>query len=107
MIIILKIKKSHRDGSWIVYNPDNFQLHTHCRSLRAALVVRNNVNHRRMPESRDIELVVSHLRVTKNKRYAALLQKRIEELRQEKYHNYIIHRAEQEQLWQRALPNAV
>ena len=104
MIIILKIKKSHRDGSWIVYNPDNFQLHTHCRSLRVALVVRNNVNRRRMPESRDIELIVSHLRVTKNKRYALLLQQRIEELRKEKYRNYILHK---EQLWQRALPNAV
>lgn len=79
---MLKIKKSHRNkDEWIVYNPDNFELHTHCRSRRVALVIRNNVNAHRMPKSRDIRLVESHLRVTKNKQYRRMLEERIAELK--------------------------
>ena len=83
--LMLKIKKSHlRREEWIVYNPDNFALHTHCRSRRAALVIKDNVNHRRMPKSKDIRLIQSNIRVTRDKRYIAQLEQRIEELKREK-----------------------
>ena len=81
---MLKIKKSHLNrDEWIVYNPDNFALHTHCRSRCVALVIRNNVNNHRMPKSKDIRLLESHLRVTKNKQYRKMIEQRIEEVRQE------------------------
>lgn len=82
---MLKIKKSHRGADeWIVYCPDNFKLHTHCRSLRVALVIRNNVNKYIMPKSTNIQLLRSHIRVTKNKRYISMIEERIEEILQQR-----------------------
>lgn len=80
MILILKIKKSFRDNSWIVYNPHNFQLHTHCRSRRVAIVIRDNVNGHRMPKTRDLRMLYSHIRVTRNRQYIRLLEERIHEI---------------------------
>lgn len=78
---MLKIKKSHRnENEWIVYNPDNFQLHTHCRSMRIAIVIRDNVSRHRLPRSTDIRLITSHIRVTHNKQYRRMLQERLYEL---------------------------
>ena len=78
---MLKIKKSHRNkDEWIVYNPDNFQLHTHCRSMRVAVVIRDNVARHRLPKSTDIRLLTSHIRVTRNKQYIRLLEERINEI---------------------------
>ena len=78
---MLKIKKSRRNqNEWIVYNPHNFELHTHCRSMRAALVIRNNVEHHRIPISTDIRLITSHIRVTHNSHYRRQLQQRLFEL---------------------------
>ena len=80
-VFILKIKKSHRQkDEWIVYNPDNFELHTHCRSFRVALVLRNNVQNHRIPRSTDIRLLVSHLRLTRNRQYRRLIEERIEQV---------------------------
>lgn len=82
---MLKIKKLHlRQDEWIVFNPDNFALHTHCRSRRVAIIVRDNVKHRRIPKSRDIRLIESHIRVTRDKRYIQQLEQRIEDIKQEK-----------------------
>lgn len=82
---MLKIKKSHlRQDEWIVFNPDNFALHTHCRSRRVAIIVRDNVKHRRIPKSKDIRLIESHIRVTRDKRYIQQLEQRIEDIKQEK-----------------------
>ena len=81
---ILKIKKSHIKEEWIVYNPDNFALHTHCRSRRVALVIRNNVNNHRIPKTTDIRLLQSHIRVTKNKQYIQQLRERISEIEENK-----------------------
>jgi len=81
VIIILRIKKSHRNkDEWIVYNPDNFELHTHCRSFRVALIIRDNVAKQRLPESRDMRLLVSHMRVTHNRHYRRMLEERMNEL---------------------------
>lgn len=78
---ILRIKKSHRNkDEWIVYNPDNFALHTHCRSFRVALIIRDNVSNRRLPKSNDLRLLVSHMRVTHNRQYRRLLEEKIKEI---------------------------
>ena len=76
---MLKIKKSKRDGTYIVYNPDNFALHTHCKSLRVALVIRSNVEKGRLPKSNDLRMLYSHLRLTKNRHYRKLLEAKIQE----------------------------
>lgn len=74
------IKKSQRDDSYIVYNPHNFNLHTHTRHKRIAWVIKNNVEHRRIPRSNDLRLLYSHIRVTSNKQYIKEITKKIEEL---------------------------
>jgi len=78
---LLKIKKSHKKTEeWILYNPDNFALHTHCKSLRVAVVIRDNVTKKRMPKSNNIKMLQSHIRVTKDKKYIQQLKERIKEL---------------------------
>ena len=86
MIPILKIKKAHkREDEWIVYNPDNFNLHTHCRSRRVAIAIKSNVEHQRLPKSRNLHTLYSHLRLTANRRYREQLLCIIEETRQKKH----------------------
>ena len=75
------IKKSYRDGSYIVYNPHNFALHTHTRHKRIAVVIKQNVEHHRLPRTTDLRLLYSHIRVTSNRKYVAQLEKRIEEVK--------------------------
>lgn len=82
---MLKIKKSRRytEGheEWILYNPDNFRLHTHCKSLRVALTIKRNVEKQVLPKSTNIHTLESHLRVTRNKKYRAVLEECIAFLR--------------------------
>ena len=62
---MLRLKQSHRDESWILYDPSNFQnCHTHCRHLRVALKIRYLVEHEEMPVSKDKRFVTSCIRVT-------------------------------------------
>ena len=78
---MLKIKKAHGKEQWIVYNPHNFNYHTHCYSLRVAVLLRDNVNHKREPKTRNIRLLESHMRLTADKRYREMIQARIDEVR--------------------------
>jgi len=78
---LLKIKKAHGKEQWIVYNPHNFKYHTHCYSLRVAVLLRDNVNHKQMPKTRNLRLLESHMRLTADKRYKELIQRRISEVR--------------------------
>lgn len=78
---MLKIKKSHYDGTFIVYNPDNFKLHTHVRHQRIAVQIKYNVEHRLLPKTNNIRLLESHIRVTKNKKYIQIVQNKINALR--------------------------
>lgn len=79
---LLKLKRSHMNpGEWILYNPDNFALHTHCRSKRVALVIKNNVKRRRLPKSRNLRTLESHIRVTTNRKYIRQIEQIIEEIR--------------------------
>lgn len=71
------IKKSHRDDTYIVYNPHNFNLHTHTRHKRIALIIKNNVEHHRVPKSNDLRLLISHIRVTSNKQYIREIEEKI------------------------------
>lgn len=80
VIFILMIRKSHRDDSYVVYNPHNFSLHTHTRHKRIALIVKYNVEHKRIPRSNDLRLLYSHIRVTTNKKYKKALEEKIAEI---------------------------
>lgn len=85
MAAILKIKKSHRgENEWILYNPDNFKLHTHCYSLRVAIAIKKNVERLRIPKSRNLQTLYSHLRVVSNKVYREKIQLIIDEVLQHK-----------------------
>ena len=82
---MLKIKKAHKDKyEWILYNPDNFALHTHCRSFRVALSIKKNVEKKRLPRSRNLRTLESHRRVTGNRKYIRQLDTLIEEVKSEK-----------------------
>ena len=86
VIPILKIKKCHKkEDEWIVYNPDNFKHHTHCRSRRVAIAIKNNVERQRLPKSRNLHTLYSHLRLTGNNRYRQQLAGIIEETKQKKH----------------------
>ena len=83
---ILKIMKAHkREDEWIVYNPHNFNLHTHCRSRRVAIAIKNNVERQRLPKSRNLHTLYSHVRLTTNRRYQEQLLAIIEETKQKKH----------------------
>ncbi len=79
---MLKIKKSHlANGGWIVYNPDNFALHTHCRHKRVAVIIKNNVENHRLPKSNNLRLLYSHIRVTRNRSYIEQIQTKINQFK--------------------------
>lgn len=59
---------------WIVFNPDNFELHTHCRSKRVAVAIKRTVEKHQLPKSTDRRFVESCIRVTKNKYYIRQLE---------------------------------
>ncbi len=71
---MLKIKKSMVKEEWIVFNPDNFDLHTHCRSQRVAVAIKRTVERHDIPKSRDLRFIDSCIRVTTNKAYLRRLQ---------------------------------
>ena len=84
---ILKIMKAHKkEDEWIIYNPDNFKLHTHCHNLRVAIIIKTNVEQKRLPRSRNLQTLYSHLRLTSNKRYREQILCLIEEVKQKKHH---------------------
>lgn len=79
-ILMLKIKKSHRDNSYIVYNAHNFSLHTHTYHKRIAILIKNNVEHHRVPKSNNLRLLQSHVRVSNNRQYIRLIEEKINKL---------------------------
>ena len=77
---MLKIRKSYCSG-YIVYDEKDFQnCHTHTKHLRIASVIRNNVDNKRIPKSRDMQTIISHIRVSKDPEYIKSLQKIIREI---------------------------
>lgn len=82
---MLKLKQSHRDGEWIVYDPLSFQsCHTHCKHKRVALKIRYLVTHKIVPTTHDTRFVVSCMRVNKDPQYEQLLQQYLNILRKNK-----------------------
>ena len=71
---MLNIKKSKAKEEWIVFNSDNFDLHTHCRSQRVAVAIKRTVEHHEIPKSKDIRFIDSCMRVTTNKAYIRKLE---------------------------------
>ena len=78
---MLKIKKSHFDGSFIVYNPLDFSKHTHIQQKRVAFVVKRNVERNLLPKTNSVWLLESHMRVSDNKSYTEQLQAKIDSLK--------------------------
>ena len=86
---MLKLKKSHKNkDEWIVYNPHNFKLHTHCYSKRVALVIKSNVEKQRIPKSNNIQMIISHIRCTNNRKYKKELLNKLQTLEKEKGYKY-------------------
>ena len=75
---ILKLKYCSHDDTWILYNTDNPELHTHCKHKRVALMIEADIEHHRMPTTRSLRTLQSYLRVTTNKRYTRQIQAIIE-----------------------------
>lgn len=83
VIKILRLKKSHvHKNEWILYNPDNFNLHTHCGNKRVALAIKRNVEKRRLPSSKNIRTIESHIRVVGNGKYKRELIQLLEEVKE-------------------------
>lgn len=77
---MLKLKQSKLDGSWVVYNPQNFSLHTHTKHKRIALKLKYIIEHRMVPTSKDVRFVDSLIRLTINNSYRRKLEEYRESL---------------------------
>ncbi len=72
---MLKLTRSHYDGSYTVYDEKDFDNHhTHTKYLEIALVIRDNVNRLRIPKSRNRKMIVSHIRVATDPEYLQKLK---------------------------------
>ena len=60
----------------------NENLHTHCKHKRVALKIKKDVEHQRLPESRNLKTLESYTLVTTNRRYLRQIYKIIEEVSQ-------------------------
>ena len=80
MIRFLKLKHCKHDDTWKLYNADNPELHTHCKHKRVALMIKADIEHHKIPKSRELRTLHSYLRVTTNKRYIRQIQAIIEEV---------------------------
>ena len=72
---MLKIKKCRsKREEYIVYDPNNFERHTHCYSKRIALKLKYLVSNKIVPTSTNKQLVISCIRLTRDRRYKEQLQ---------------------------------
>jgi len=78
---LLKVKKSRFDDSYIVYNPKNFEKHTHIQKCEIAYVVKQNVERNLLPKTNSIWLLESHIRVSSDENYIAIVQAKIDSLK--------------------------
>ncbi|MPN42128.1 hypothetical protein SDC9_189684 [bioreactor metagenome] len=87
---MLRIKKSHINNQWIVYNPKDFKYHTHCDSLKIAKIIRDNVCKDRVPKSCCVRLIESHMRLADDKRYIDALTLRVKEILKKRGQEHVI-----------------
>ena len=78
---MLKIKKSHFDESYIVYNPLDFSKHTHVQQRGIAFVVKRNVERNILPKTNSVWLLESHIRVSDDAHYIDMVQAKIDSLK--------------------------
>lgn len=76
----MRIKRSKYNGTFIVYNPTNFEKHTHIQKLEIAYVVKRNVERNLLPKINSIWLLESHIRVSDDESYIAIIQAKIDSL---------------------------
>ena len=81
MIRFLKLKHCKHDDTWKLHNVHNPNLHTHIKHKRIALKIKSDIEHHRMPKTRNLRTLQSYLRVTTNKRYLRQIQAIIEEVK--------------------------
>lgn len=77
----MRIKKSRYNGTFIVYNPTNFEKHTHIQKCEIAYVVKRNVERNLLPKTNSIWLLESHIRVSSDEDYIAIIQAKIDSLK--------------------------
>jgi len=77
----LRIKRSKYNGTFIVYNPTKCENHTHIQKLEIAYVVKRNVERNLLPKTNSIWLLESHIRVSDNEDYIAIVQSKINSLK--------------------------
>ena len=77
----MRIKRSRYDGTFIVYNPTNFEKHAHIQKLEIAYVVKRNVERNLLPKTNSIWLLESHIRVSDDEDYIEMVQSKIDSLR--------------------------
>lgn len=75
--MILKVKRTYGISPYVVYCPSNFDYHTHCWNRDVAYIIKKNVDKLRVPKTKDIRLLKSHIRVTDNEEYISKLKQKI------------------------------
>lgn len=66
---MIRIKSAYHN-EYVVYDTRDFSNHhTHTKSLKVAKIIRSNVVHNRLPHSKEIRLLESHLRVATDTSY--------------------------------------
>lgn len=79
---MLKIKKSHLNESYIVFDPLDFNnKHTHVQNRGIAFVVKRNVERKLLPKTNSVWLLESHVRVSDDAHYIDMLQAKIDSLK--------------------------
>lgn len=66
--LVLIIKKSKKTG-YIVYDSQDFTLHTHINDLSVAHIVKRNVTKSKVPHSHSKWLIYCHIRLARDKTY--------------------------------------
>ena len=87
--IILEVKDSKRKG-YIIHNTNKpfSEGHTHLKSLDMAKVIINNVITRKVPKTKNEYLLISHIRISEEKRYINSIEKLIETRKNKSNQNY-------------------
>lgn len=79
LIYLIKIEKSK--NGWIVYESRNFKkFHTHVKHLRVAKKIKRAVTTLTVPNTECIELLISCIRLSTDKKYIHLLEQKIKYL---------------------------
>ena len=71
----LGLQYHEEDNTWELYNIHNKDLHTHSRHKRVLVKIKKDIEHHRLPATRDLKTLGSYTRVTTNKRYLRQINK--------------------------------